>query len=554
MAKRDPQQFISKAESQIDAAWRQLPIFRSDRASALLKVVTATDDRLRLALLKNTPLGMIFSQGLRYGQDALRFAIPWIFQTCTQTGRPVPTGVSEVDYLEGAQLAEYAFNYDSATIAFTNYHRRRYLAHVASKDRRITFAFARGAAATAELQKRAYEVYELETTLPAFTSTKEQLAPLLALKGLVTKKMIREEGDRVALPIDDDLVGILRQVREAELSTRTTEIDDGQKFCGVSYGEMRRYFASLLAYSNAHDFLHREAALRNIPSGAVSSLALRATRDCLQALVAKIGELRPTAVKEISELLTYDGSIPTLDPICQPLIQVSAEEVLIPRVFSAGSRFERNLLKLLAKNPRTKREYDRFSSGKENIALPNLVSLLHQHRVSARDRITIKQGGRAITDVDILAFDPQGRCLLAIQHKWLIEPDSVNESKACDEQLAEAIKQARTARDYLGANKLLVKELLPEFEPAECSRLEALVISKGLEPTGFLDEADVAIVTELWFRRNLASCSGLGALYDLARSRPDRLELVKDWVLDKETVRIADYQLVVPSMGKLPSK
>ncbi len=100
MRKRNPDEFIAHAEKVIDTGWKRLPIFQSERPVALLKLITATDERMRITALSGTSGAVFFSAALRFSQDALVFAIPWIFSECRATNAPIPaimrhTGVYE---------------------------------------------------------------------------------------------------------------------------------------------------------------------------------------------------------------------------------------------------------------------------------------------------------------------------------------------------------------------------------------------------------------------------------------------------------------------------
>ena len=163
MAKRNPEEFVAAAEAEIDTAWERLPIFKSDRPTALLKLISATDDRMRITLIGGANPAVYSSVALRFCQEALLFGIPWIFSACPPSKNPIPELVTENDQLEGIALSEYAEAYDSAVIAFTNYHMKRFKAFVAARDPRITFVHASAKVEAAELERKAYEMYEMET-------------------------------------------------------------------------------------------------------------------------------------------------------------------------------------------------------------------------------------------------------------------------------------------------------------------------------------------------------------------------------------------------------
>ncbi len=549
MLKRNMSGYLAKVEAEINTAWKKLPIFRGDRPSALLKVITACDDRIRILRMSGAPAAMQFSEALRFGQDALHYAIPWVFQSCLATKSPIPEVVTEANYKQGMELADYADGYDSAVIAFTNYHQGRFRAFVAKKDPRITFTYASAEVEEAERVKRAYEMYELETEHPDALSG-EYVKVFESLRNATANRAIRDNRDRVRLKLDPELISLLRSVRDVEIALHPAEIEDAQSFSGVPYRSFRSYYGALASLCAAHEFLHLSPAVREIPGGALSSLCFRLKVDELNSYIADISQLKPDEVSLISKLFTFDGSIHNLHPICQPLILANQTEVLVPRAFSGGSRFERNFQKLLAKNPLTRREFDTFSSSKENIALPRLVTLLRQQGIAATDRVPISEGGRLVTDIDILAFDRRDGSLLVLQHKWLIEPDTVNESKACDEKLSKGVSQARTAISYL-ENTAFARQILPDIPPEGYSSLQGLVVSKGFEPTGFLPETDIPVVTEEWFKANVRTCSGLGALHGLARSRPDRRELAKKFMSSSAVARLAGYELRVPVIAQV---
>lgn len=541
--KRNKEEYLEKAEADIDNGWKRLPIFKAERSAALLSLVVATDDRIRMTV--GLPVEAEFSKGTRWSIDALTIAIPWIFSVCPNGNQPLPRLVSEPEYKEGSDLAVYAEAYDAAVIAFTNLHQQRFQAFVANDNPRITFTHTSEGVALAEVDKRAYEFFENRTEVPESYLSEENLQPMLRLRDLIPAKAEREDGDRVRLRFDDELRSVLSQVANLQLDMHSSDIPDATEFSGVLYGDIRRVRAALAALGVAHEFLHLSPIVRDIEGGAVSSLTLRGEINEVNALVADIAQLSTQVVGQISPLLTFDGATPALGSLGQLLICPNEREVIMPRAYSKGGRWERNLLKWIARNPATKRQYDSFSAQKEAIALPALLAKLRDAGVIATDTVRISDGGKTITDVDILAFDPRDGCLLAIQHKWLIEPDTVNESKTCDAGLEKGIDQARIAKGYLG-NQAYARQLIQEIPPAGYARLEGIVICKGMEPTGFVNETDVPVVTERWFKEHFKACAGLGTLYELAKGRPDRKQLAADWRNEWNSWYVEGYELRLP--------
>jgi hypothetical protein len=549
MARRDPDKFIADAETAIDSGWRKLPIFRSSRPLALLKLVTAADDKLRITMMSDSRRRAVFSRGLRFSQEGLMTGIPWIFSSCPSSNEPVPQILTTADIEEGVELLTYAEAYDSAIIGFSNYHRHRFRAFVASKERRISFVHASAEIELAEKERKAYEAYQLENEVQSLKPQTANPHPLEALMKIIPNKCSRGLADTIKLEMDRETIAALRLLRNESLRTQIPQIDDSQVLAGFKYRSVRQYYAALGALSQANFGAHFSSAVRNIEGLAASSLVVRMDLGRLNKLISELSDLQLSEIETLTAIFTFDGSLPKMPSICQPLIRANATEVLLPFCYVIGSRFERNFLKLLTRNPATSRQYSVFSSLKESIALPRLELELNKIGIASRMRVPVRRSGRDETDIDILAYDRRDSCLVAIQHKWLIEPDSVNESDSCDEELRRAAQQGQIAKDYLNDPEI-TKRFRTEFGISGELRIEALVISKGSESTGFLGETEIPIVTEEWFLRNLSHTRALGTLWDLAKNRPDRVQLARTWTTASITAKLVGYEFRIPGFGE----
>ena len=543
MAKRNTAEFLARAEKAIDSAWHQLPIFKSSVPGALLKVTTAAEDQVRLAHADLLSVGESPYGPFRASQDALRFAIRWIFERCTQTSEKIPTLVSDTDYGEGVELWQYASSYDAAATAFTNYHQARFCAYVSKKDPKITFDYASETSRVADIEKNAFQIEEFWQHPSVAEIDKEDVKAIWKIIGENAKK---QQDSRLVLDLNESVLTALRTIYDHDIKSHISSFVDDFDMAGVHYGSIRKYLAALSALLTAHFLLH-ESPLADGADRAVSSLAFRRDFPVLDKEVRLISQLDQNETLQISDLLKFDGSIPNIDPICQPLLEANATEVIVPTSLVLGSNWERNLLKLLTRNPKTKDWYNGFSSSKEEIAISRLLPLIRARGIVARDRVNISLDGEIITDVDILAFDPRENFLLVVQHKWLIEPDTASELKACDEEFSRGIDQASKALNRL-KDSAYARQLLPEIPALGYERLEALVISRGLEPSGFLNEA-IPVVTERWFETALTKFEGLAPLYEQARVRTDREELSKKWHRHQETIRLAGYTFIVPGFA-----
>jgi hypothetical protein len=544
MGRRNAKEYIARAERDVDNGWEGLSIFGRDRASALLSLITATDDHLRLNSFSQHPERQFMAT--RFVQEALRYAVPRIFERCAVENQPIPREFTDDDYLEGRRLAEYAEAYDAAVLMFSSLHQGRFNA-VAERGRpRIRFEFASEEEAILEREKKAYESSRAIKPPSGIEIKNSDLQTLARLGGGVTERAYSDSGDRVAYRIDDLLIEVMREVLDVELRTNVADVPDRQEFAGIAYNRFRRYRGALASLSHAQEFLHMSLAVGNIKGGALSSLSLRLPLPELNGRIATISEVDEATVQRISSLFLYDGSQPTLDCITQPLLLANSNEVIVPRAHVRGAAWERNFLKLFAKHPQLKSEYDKFSSEKEAIALPEVISALQSQNLFDRERHKIRHEGRTLTDVDIVAYDPSVNFLLIMQHKWLIEPDSLNESRTADEELRKGIAQAAIGTQYFAEDSY--RQSVGFKRPVR--RVEGMVICRGLEPTGFLKEVDIPVVTEEWLVQTLPTVNSLEQLYEMAKQRPDRKQIAAEWQEDSREYKIAGYTLVLPALSR----
>lgn len=538
--KLNPAGFLQKAEEDIDCKWKELPIFQSDRSLALLKVISAADELMRLARgVTDDPSAFLHS--MRRAQDGFRFAIPWIFERCPNNEQSLPLRISEGERRQGVELLRYAEAFDTATVYFSQYHEGRFRAYIAKRSPRITFAYTSSEIEQREIEKKAYEIHEDLLKVPR----KEEILALQDLRRVAKNKVVSREKDRIELEIDLELILVLRRASKDVLKMYSFAVDEKTQFLGIEYREVKKYWGALHALVDAYEFAHHDWFRANALAGNSSSLTIRRSVDELNNVLAEISEVPLATVGMLTRLFTYDAIIQNLDPITRPLIRANNVEVIVPYAYTTGSNLERNFLRLLAKHPVTARDYTLFSQGKERMALPSLIRLLRDSGIRSKPNAKVLEKGHVRTDVDILAYDPRDGCVLVIQHKWLIEPDSINESRMCDRELARGIAQAQAGKVAFSDLSRL-RQLLPQVPKSGYEYIEGLVICKGLEPTGFLDEAEIPVVTERWFVEKLNSVIGLKQLHDRAVSRFDRNKLAQSFYSAKASTKIAGYELVYP--------
>ncbi len=96
----------------------------------------------------------------------------------------------------GVKAAGFGEAYDSAVIAFTNFHLGRFSAKVFRSQKYIAFFHSSKESRESEVEKKAYETFELQE-MPEGIMTKEGVKPLRDLIGAVERSFSVQGAERV---------------------------------------------------------------------------------------------------------------------------------------------------------------------------------------------------------------------------------------------------------------------------------------------------------------------------------------------------------------------
>lgn len=192
----------------------------------------------------------------------------------------------------------------------------------------------------------------------------------------------------------------------------------------------------------------------------VALLLLRGTNDVSASLLSPhrddlLRDLSRVAgdssAQAFVDFLTFDPSRHP-DPALAPLVAVDDRVCFSPTLI-IDSRFERNLLKLLAMQPHL---YGKVGEGRGRDGARQVGSLLCSgSSTMVAEEVKVLRDGQAKGDIDVAAVDLRSGLGLMCEVKWPAPPDSILEiSKAEDEiikgqqQLAR-IKKGLESRDFV---------------------------------------------------------------------------------------------------------
>ena len=263
----------------------------------------------------------------------------------------------------------------------------------------------------------------------------------------------------------------------------------------LTFGDVRKFWSAVTVLACIHDMAHLIVAQGNAKDRPRGSIVAVRGRDEWSELIQDIAGIGAGAASELLWWYTFDLKVSEATVPIQPFLEVLPGKLAVAMNLVTHSNVERNLQKLLNKHPNLRSFYEKVKNAKERIALAHLGSLFALTNFAVKPTVIIK----GVTDVDLLVCDRASGFVLVIQHKWLIAPETVSESSSNDEQLSEGVRQAVEARDVFRQDHALVRRVLELADDQAIDRVEAVVICRGAEQTGFLGKLAVPLALERAF-------------------------------------------------------
>jgi hypothetical protein len=215
--------------------------------------------------------------------------------------------------------------------------------------------------------------------------------------------------------------------------------------------------------------------------------------------------------------------------------------------FSSGiaiSRTIRSGLSRSASSTSARPYADAVNKSKEPLALAEISALFPGPAYRTKPQVRIPT-----TDADQVIYEITTGWVIVMQHKWLIGPDTANESASNDDELSRGIKQGVQVRDYWRAEPRHLRNALSLSTSDPITNIEACVVVRGGDATGFLSAPAVPVITESAFMSLLSRGGSLPSLWKLLNERPDLAEAAGQTRDISYTVPLAGYEFVLPGLA-----
>jgi len=517
-----------------------LPIFTRERGQAIYHycaVLEVEGFKAAADLARN------FSAHRAAVESSIR-AIPAIFERCHPSATELH--IDQTIFAEAHELFEYARAYEEVEFSFALADKGQWEIYVAKRDARITFAYADAGADAADTLRRSGELSEHMGLLATSKGPEAAIQSAAAsVRAVLEKSVRRNSADSIDYEYSAELIAGVASWATLLEEVTPWHIAPGLRLGAPVFADVRRFWGAALAMSNTHDLAHLVASDGDLHQWPLGSRVQILQRDEWVRLLSLISGLSPEITSTVLGWFTFDARVSAKTPVLQPFLEVRPEMLCTPSLFLVGNSFERNLLKLLICHPTLRQYVDAVKASKEPRALADISAKFPEPSFRTRLNVVLP-----CTDADLVVYERTTGFVMILQHKWLIGPDTLNESASNDEELSKGIRQAVQARDYWKGDLNHLRRTLALSADEPLTTIEACVISRGADPTGFLARPEVPVLTENAYLALLSQERSLPGLWRLVNARPDLREASRRFHDVKYSVSLVGIEFVIPGLAQ----
>ncbi len=339
---------------------------------------------------------------------------------------------------------------------------------------------------------------------------------------------------------------------------QTTDLPNGWVFPWATAEEAEAVFNALQVRAFYHLIaIHFGAARWKISGMGVAQICLETTPEKLSKEISQLVGLPVGKVRSLLKVLIYGSGVNSPDPALQPLIPVNAESILLPPFLILSSAWARNLLALHARlDPAS---FDAQSHQFEATMVQRLAGVVPAKLMPKPNLRLLTRPKRE--EVDLVLVDSKVNLILLCELRWMLHPGEIREvlqrQKVCADKAEQVRRKRDSARENLGAIATQLK-----LDPALPWRVEGIVVidNYGGVPSAWPKE--IPIVPRKVFEKSLDIAPDLDRLHAtftttewLPRNGTDFLLEYQDVDLGGVSIRLPMFRVAdTPYMSVSVSK
>jgi len=466
---------IQDIEKRIDTILDRLPIFRLPMDVAVLNCLTAFESVFyRIGQLDDR---FSHNAAIINAKASLQTIIPLVFSKCSKSVSPLEKKRALTFLSNAKQSLKFCERCAVLQHSFILFHRHWYQGSI--DGRVLTFSYPEGTDfGRTELHLVLHDYHE-ERTLSQSVKSRLPLPTEISWATRQALRKVAQTKSDVVRSIPDEVYTPLRQLIEATMPRPT--IDLGTRIGSYTVRDYYRFWIEFSTLAMAYREVCNERCRLEDPNRVLEDRVLSLAFDELVCLLTKRTEIAEDVVTSMLMDVTLDTATERPDILVQPLVRSTPTKVWIAPSLIFTSNWEVCLLRNWAK--RYSGSYGGVVAQKKDKLSDTIGLLFTQSKfiVSIRRKLRDSQGRNA-GDIDVAVFDVRDGTLVLLEVKWIIEPDSIQETLNTNQQISKGIEQIKRAwRQFESHPGSFLKQIFPnnKIEPSDVKDLRIAVIANG---------------------------------------------------------------------------
>lgn len=432
-------EFARDCERIIDSHYRALPIYSQPRPTALYGLLAAYDSHiLTQMVVRDEMRGADFSPGQIQLFKSLGDGVTWALRWFLSTGQlvdPMPTS-DEQAILEGARAIECGRKYSILTTMYSGLSQGIMTAEVLENATGLRFQYKQDYVA----QFNGWGFVDSVVNDNVETTRQKKRKNAVAANAVthIHKLKSHRRNGRIVLDDPTELrsAAILEYVNV--ICEPLHDFPSHEIVNGFSFRDFNQYWMALYAWSYAATELYLKAYHDGVPQEEAMPTQVVPRKHFIDAISAVSG-LSHDIVSKITKMLQVDERSEKPDLFLQPLI-CGQDHIAWSAAIGQQSRFQRNLLKMMARSNEHKCLADNIIGAREAELLEKLRNRLESKgwQVATNQRIAIPDQA----EIDLVGVNwVYPTEILVVEAKAVLQADEPNEVRTTTKYLKGAQKQ-----------------------------------------------------------------------------------------------------------------
>jgi hypothetical protein len=286
---------------------------------------------------------------------------------------------------------------------------------------------------------------------------------------------------------------VLQDALEYLLPPHELPLDDADGLTGITAKEFRAFWHALFKWSMVASGLYLEATLNGKDQNEHLPTQVVAKKRFTEGIIELSG-VPEQAVVACLDRLSFGRDCPSKPDIyLQPLVCGDDQVAWSPYLIQI-CKYERNMLKLMARVPALKSVADNLIGSRERVLTRQFGQLLARYGYQFKTRIRLSDGSG---EIDLLAFHPKHPSeLLVTEIKGVLGVDEVNEVHQSTKEMIAGQGQLSRILAFLPQADLPTKAALWRSAPWNTIRsYYGLVLTANAQPNSTYDHRNLPAVT-----------------------------------------------------------